>query len=524
VAAPAHQTLAEFVGTVVEWQYFENTSIAPDVEPTASFDVERRQSIAVEIECSEMRCSDSNGAIAVDDRATPMNAHSRLDVRRSWTSSVVAIESLRGERTVGEKKSHGERDQPRHTRHRTTPVATPGGNLNPVRIVQRALAIVLLCSSPVLAQPKSHDSTASLRAAYRAVHSELEAHDADWSVAEKDPAFPARLNRAWTLVAQSIARYLDTHPSASARDVERTIASLNHAASSTYRLDGNAVQLVAGERAVWAVSASFERAGTFLVLARDANGPFTLRWNIKELAAKHEAAHDEIGYWASNAFSWGDGPLVGRVKPIVSSRGGRPCFSVDAHAAAIAGGTFNNQISVWEWDGRNAVPLFIKSYAASFDTPPNRFTAGRITVRAKGDYKSFSTCGACPDPEVSWQIRITPDAVTSSAPVWTNKELAACDELFDAVINRRPANNLAAPQVLTQLRKLIAPLLAADPDPTDLLGMLMQHRTITRNGRRILEITADNLRCGPIRFPITNRNGAIYFAEVQVLREPSPAP
>jgi hypothetical protein len=388
-----------------------------------------------------------------------------------------------------------------------------------VRNAHRALVVLLLCSSSVLAQPQPHDSIASLRAAYQAIHSELEAHDADWSVAEKDPAFPARLHRAWTLVAHWTARYLDTHPSASARDVERSIAALSRAAacpkcSYAYRLDGNAVQLISEERAVWVVSASFERAGTFFVLARNANGLFTLRWNIKELAAQHEGAHDEIGYWASNSFSWGDGPLIGRAKPIVSSRTGHPRFSVDAHAAAIAGGTFNNQISVWEWDGHDAVPLFIKSYAASFDTPPNRFAAERITVHAQGDYKSFSPCGACPDPEVSWQIRITPDDVKSSPPDWTNKELAACDELFDAVINRKPASKLAAPQVVAQLRDLIAPFLTAAPDHTDILGMLMQHRTITRNGHRILEITTDNLPCGPIRFTITNRNGAIYFADV----------
>ena len=249
-----------------------------------------------------------------------------------------------------------------------------------MRNFHRALAILLLWSSPLLAQTGSNESTASLSAAYLAIHSELEAHDADWSVAEKDPTFPARLNRAWTLVAHWVARYLDTHPSASARDIEHAIAALDRAAicpkcSHVYRLDGNAVQLIAGERAAWVVSASFARAGTFFVLARDASGPFTLRWNVKDLATRHEAAHDEIGYWASNAFSWGDGPLVGRVGPIVSSRTGKPRFSVDAHAAAIAGGTFNNQISVWEWDGSNAVPLFIKSYAASFDTPPNRFTS-----------------------------------------------------------------------------------------------------------------------------------------------------
>jgi hypothetical protein len=405
-------------------------------------------------------------------------------------------------------------------RRKAAQVATSGGTLKRVRNAHRALAILLLCSSPLHAQPQSNDSSASLRAAYQAIHSELEAHDADWSVAEKDPELAARLNRAWTLVAHWTAHYLDTHPSASDRDIEHAIGSLNRVAacpkcSAAYRLDGNAVQLIAGKRAVWVVSASFARAGTFFVLARGAREPFTLRWNIKDLAAQHEAPHDGIGYWASNSFSWGDGPLAGRVKPIVSSRTGKPRFSVDAHAAAIAGGTFNNQVSVWEWDGHNAVPLFIKSYAASFDTPPNRFTAERITVHAKADYKSFSTCGACPDPEVSWQIRITPDGVSSTAPVWTNKELASCDELWAAVINGRSTSDLAAPQVVTELRNLVAPLLAAasDPDHTHLLGMLMQHRTFTRNGHRVLEMTADSLPCGPIRFTIA---GAIYFADVRV--------
>jgi len=330
----------------------------------------------------------------------------------------------------------------------------------------------------ILAAHPAQDQRARLLSEYRAVHI--------------SPDVPRTLNRAWHIIGDWTALYLDSHPSASARDVVDVIHQLDRG------IEAEAVPL---DRGTWAVSASYPNSGTFFVVARDG-----VRWNIKDLAARHYAARDEIGNWASYKSAWGDGPLVGRVGRLASNRNGRPRFYVDAEAAAAAGGTFRKQISVWEWDGRAASPSFIRSYSASLATPPNTFSQRAITIHAKGEFKSFSTCGACPEPEVVWQIRVTPNGVTNTQPEFVDKELKACDELFDAIIHHRPTQSIASPNVAAFLRKFPSP------------GMLLKHEVARSKGRAVLTLSADNLPCSPIRFEIEERNGRAYFANVACKR------
>ena len=365
----------------------------------------------------------------------------------------------------------------------------------------------------VLAQPVDHQR-ADLLSAYASVRTELDSKYADPMRASRSPDFPRTLNRAWSLAGEWTALYLDAHPSASPREVVDAIHQLNRGSSDEYRLRAEAIPL--GDREAWAVSASYLHGGTFFVLARDRGGPFAVLWNIKDVAARHYASRDEIGNWASYAFTWGDGPLAGSVGRLISNRNGRPRFYVDAHAAATAGGTVRQQISLWEWDGRNASPLFIRSYSTSLETAANTYSDRLITIRAKGDYQSFSTCGTCVEPEMVWQIRVTPDAVTHTPPEYVDKELKACDDLWDAVIHHRSTQSIASPRVVTVLRKVTNEMTASSPDHDriHLLGMLMKHDVTRSNGRTILALSADNLPCSSIRFEIEERRGGLFFTDV----------
>lgn len=346
----------------------------------------------------------------------------------------------------------------------------------------------------ILAAHPAQDQRARLLSDYRAVHSELDRGSSD----------SRTLNRAWRIIGDWSALYLTSHPNASARDVVDAIRQLD-SGSGEYRIEAQAVPL---DRDAWAVSASYIHAGTFFVVASDG-----VRWNIKDIAARH--SRDEIGNWASYRVGWGDGPLVGVVGHMASNKNGRPRFYVDATAAAAAGGTFHKQISVWEWDGRSASPLFIRSYAASLETPPNAFSDRSITIHAKGEYKSFSSCGACTEPEVLWQIHATPDGVTNTQPEFVDKELKACDELWDAVIHHRPTRSIASPSVVAVLRKLANEM---DHDRSHLLGMLMKHEVTRSGARTILTLSTDNLPCSSIRFEIEERHGVAYFAEARTLK------
>ncbi|MBV9186818.1 MAG: hypothetical protein JO093_14450 [Acidobacteria bacterium] len=368
----------------------------------------------------------------------------------------------------------------------------------------------------VLAQPIDPRG-AELRSAYASVRSELDSRFSDSTAASRSPDFPRTLNRAWRIAGDWTALYLNTHPSASPRDVVDAIHQLNRGGSGEYDLRAEAVSL--SDRAAWAISASYLHAGTFFVVARDRGGPFAVRWNIKDAAARHYASRDEIGNWASYTSAWGDGPLIGRVGQLTPNRNGRPRFYIDAHAAAAAGGTVRQQISVWEWDGRTASPLFIRSYSTSLATAANTFSDRSITIRAKGDYKSFSSCGSCTEPEMTWQIRVTPDGVTNTPAEYADKELKASDELWDAVIHHRSTQSIALPNVVTVLRRLTNEMIASSPDRErlHLLGMLMKHDVTHSNGRTILALSADNLPCSSIRFEIEKRHGGLYFTDVRAV-------
>ena len=356
-------------------------------------------------------------------------------------------------------------------------------------------AAILLVSA--IAQPADHQR-ARLLAEYRLINNELRA---------KSPASSSTLNRAWTIAGEWTALYLNAHPKALASDIAGAIEELDRSVprDGDYHLTANAIRL--GD--AWAVSASYARAGTFFVVAPEADRKFAVRWSIKKAAS-----NDEMRAWTSNTFSWGDGPLVGRVGHLATSRSGKARFYVEAHAAALAGGTFRHQISVWEWDGHEAAPLLIQSYAASFDTPPITVADGSITVHAKGEYKSLSTCGACPEPEIVWLILVRPDAVTKTSPAFADRELKAFDDLWDSIIHHRPTQNIASPAVAAELRRLAACLSSSEPDRSRLLGMLMNHTVTKAGSRRVLELSTDNLPGGPIRFDIVQRNGGLYFENV----------
>jgi hypothetical protein len=129
-----------------------------------------------------------------------------------------------------------------------------------------------------------------------------------------------------------------------------------------------------------------------------------VQWDIQSAAQSHVAERDEIGNWA------GDSPLLPAIGIATPSRDGHPRFYVNA-TAAEGGGTYARQISVWEWNGREALPLFIKTFPASVETGADDLRPGLLTLHTKGTFKTFFSCGTCAEPEMLWRIEITPDGI-----------------------------------------------------------------------------------------------------------------
>lgn len=344
---------------------------------------------------------------------------------------------------------------------------------------------------------------ASLSGSYSHVRHQLMTQCPDWVIAARSPDFAKSLNRIWPIVGEWSASYLRTHPAATAKDLAAAVKQLNGAKCAkndepclSYELAADAVPL---GHDTFAVLASYPQSATFFVVAKSG-----VLWNIKDVAVQHYAKRDEIGYWVWIEFPFGDGPMIGRIGPLPPTRSGHARFYVNGEGAALAGGTYRKQISVWEWDGHTAVPEVIKSYWVSVQTDANELTNGEFRIPMKGQYKTFYSCGQCPEPRVTWTLRVTPDGVRDLGRKHAVPELQRLDELFARFLHRRSTSDLASPRVAAALHKYLSD---AEGDSLGMLGSWgLEANT--------LEFAADHLDCGRLRFTVETRPKGLYFSNV----------
>jgi hypothetical protein len=394
--------------------------------------------------------------------------------------------------------------------------------------MRRRLALMIaLGTTLLLSEPDAGvERTRHLRQSYQRARRELTTHYADWMEAADAPAFPRALNRAWWIAGEWAAAFLNAHPRATARqlagaivalDPPRRCADADGPCFDEYHLCAHAVRLDEDRGEAYAVDVNYPRSGTFFVIARDGRGPFHVAWTIKDLADRHYALRDDIGKWAWVDFPWNDGPLIGTVGALPKSGPGQGRFYVDASAAPLGGGTYPNQISIWEWNGREAVPLFVESYSVSFDTSPLAVHGGLLEIQTKGDYKQLSSCGMCPEPRVHWRLMVGPYGVRDLGRRHLVPELEQVDELWDRLVRGKPADTIAAPSVSRALEPLIREMRADAHSDRDLsLGMLGDWKVTTKNGRSRIDLDTDHLICNSLHFEAEPR-GPPYLTAAEIV-------
>jgi hypothetical protein len=324
-----------------------------------------------------------------------------------------------------------------------------------------------------------------------------------------EPAGALLMARLWDLGARWTASYLDGSPEASA---EELCAAFHGIPELHPTLGMSAVRLAAGAEAAFAVTLSGNRTGTVFVVARGPSDRFEPVWSIKELAARHYEQRDQLGYWAYMGGAWGDGPLSGEVHPLPAGGSGRPRFYLAAHANPEAGGTYPEQLSVWEWDGLVPRCLFIDSYAVSIGGAfPLALEGDRIRIHAKGELKTTFSCGMCPDPVVIRTLRLGPDGVEDLGSVFQVPELEAADELVDRLMHGRDSSDLATPEAA----RALAGALGLEPgqagpeqDRGYSLGMLSDWRVEPAGAGTVLKLSTDELGCTELRFE--RRQGRLF--------------
>lgn len=343
-----------------------------------------------------------------------------------------------------------------------------------------SLALLCLLYTPCLSAwaqtpPQQAPATAS-QAARRAEKLNIQLHQV-WGQLPDPYHHPSAfgkaaplLNRAWELVGKWVASYLDEHPGASVQDlVAQTTNALSRREDRQVSLEASAVQLGADRRAAYVVAANALVTGTFFVVARQADGHFRVVWSIKDVARKHLG--DELGTWAcvAQAFVF-NGPLTGTVHQLPPSRSGAARFYVDAQANPASGSNIPKQISIWEWNRKQPVALLIGGYLVTIERAGLAFDGDLLKIETKEEdsMKTLVSCAACTEPEGVWTIQVRPDGVKDLGHRYVHPVYPLIDDLLDRTGRGVDAADIAAPQVVADLRASFTsggPTTKPDPCP-----------------------------------------------------------
>lgn len=393
------------------------------------------------------------------------------------------------------------------------------------KTVTLLLAITLLwCCSSSGQTPRAADSLDRLRAEHQRVLDELNGKSTGARALQFDDSRVSELLKTgWSLAGAWAASFLERHAEPSARDLEKIFrgfspppaefkGQLDFLGDREYSFDGSAVRI---EPAIYVVQARYimgKSTGTFMIVARNRDGRFQVLWNVKDLAAAHYARKDEIGRWAHLVRrAYYNGPMdVREILPLPSTANSHARFLVDAYQSAD-GGTTMAQLSVWEWDGSEAIPLFIRPYEYAADYDRFRFNGNTLKISTKEPLRAFFSCGMCPEPRGLWTVRITRDGVQDLGHRFLQPELQWADELLSKIKTREDTTSLADEKVVAALK---AEEEGARESPDKFYwGMLSHYRVLRRGQQGAFELTFDDRQ---LRFAYILRNSRPYFTGVDI--------
>jgi len=289
----------------------------------------------------------------------------------------------------------------------------------------------------------------------------------------------------------------------------------------TYAFEGSVVRIAP---AVYVAEARYwmgNATATFFILARGRDGRFQPLWNVKDQAEKHYARGDEIGRWAFlTRRAYYNGPLdVDKIIPLSRAANGDAPFLVDAYQSAN-GGTTLAQLSIWEWNGSEAVPLLIKTYEHVYDNRAFHFDGVTLRISTKETLQTLFACGQCPEPRGIWTLRIGPSGVEDLGRRLLHPELKWADELLSKVGEGADATSLADPQVISTLQATMQQLQAgsqgknASKDEGPDWGMLDKFSVIRPGPSSTFELSLDE---ASFRFTYVLRSGKPYFTGVRII-------
>ena len=335
----------------------------------------------------------------------------------------------------------------------------------------------------------------------------------EWS-ALPDPTMKSRaevLTRLWSVVSLWTVAWLENTPDMNAAELVQALETLDS-------LEAIVVQLVRGEQATFAISANiWERSGkyspalsgTIFIVKRMGAATFQVVWTIKEIADQRADPLDEFGAWSD--FCRCNGPLLGYVEALPPNQAGQPRFYVRA-IRATGMGEMPRQLSIWEWNGREARSLLIHTYRATAETEPARFDGEYITLTTKEDYVMVWSCDMnCPGAEVIWRIHVTPSDIEDEGRTYLEPDVKLLSNLWERILRHENTSDFASSHVVETILRVIQ-------EAGGSLGQGGNQMTIAihPDNSRILCIHADELS-NYLFFEIEDKHGTPYFSNIAIV-------
>jgi hypothetical protein len=278
-----------------------------------------------------------------------------------------------------------------------------------------------------------------IQSEYRVVEKELQSHCDGFEI-DNAPESARLLDRKWSLIAEWMAFNLNDRSSMTENNMEAVLKDLDPG------LGGDAIKLGANS---FVISVGFGEIGAFFIISGQPKN-YKVVWAVKDAALNHK--NDGLSRWAVTAAT--KNPPFGSIGKLPKRDNGTERFYVDAEYSQRMGGTVGNQISIWEWDGVKANPVFMKDYVSFIDGTPTKFREGMLRIHTKEPFKSLFSCGSCPESDNEWTIAVTNDGINDLGLKPLVPELEAVDELFYRIQHDKPAADLASQAVLAGLEDI----------------------------------------------------------------------
>ena len=355
------------------------------------------------------------------------------------------------------------------------------------------IALALLASAwsgPALAD------TADIETDYRLAAERVQKHS-DHFWLDGKPQGEHALGRAWTLLADWTAAYLNEHPDATPKRLKRAAPG------------GDLNVLPLGPRTMLVGATVGDAFGTFFIVD-GSDGPFRPVWSIRGHSGR--AAFPLLEAWTAKGAE-GDchkapgpdwlqcGTLGGAARRLADDAEGHPRFYIEACYSEEAGNTVAEQLSFWTWTGATAKPQLVTTYDANIDDEPTRLDGELLKVRTSENYRMIPPWWDHEERELDWTFRVGPERIEDLGRMPLAPEVDVVDEVLVRTAHHVNADSLAPLEVQEKVAKILAGADTVDGNGEPFLGMSGSPIVRHQDGKTLVCLPADEP--GTLTFTLT---------------------